>query len=84
MITTSPGVWTNQASRLCECWAAMPMPFEIGPRSTIGTDTWPPRHVAPLGRVVDELVHRQRHEVEDLQLDDRAAADERARRRRRR
>ena len=34
-------------------------------------------HVAPLGGVVGDLVHGQRHEVEDLQLDDGPAADER-------
>ena len=40
--TTSPGVCTNQASRLCECCAAMPIPLETAPRSTSGTLTWPP------------------------------------------
>ena len=27
---------------LLECCAAIPIPFEIGPRRTIGTETWPP------------------------------------------
>ena len=40
--TLSPGTWANHASRLCECWAAAPVPDPVGARSTIGTVAAPP------------------------------------------
>ncbi len=42
MTTFSPGTWANHASRLCECWAAAPVPDPSGARSTIGTVAAPP------------------------------------------
>ena len=40
--TLSPGTWANHASRLCECWAAAPVPPPPGARTTSGTSTLPP------------------------------------------
>ena len=40
--TLRPGTWANHASRLCECWAAAPVPEPSGARSTIGTVAAPP------------------------------------------
>ena len=37
MTTLMPGTWANQASRLCECWAAAPVPDPAGARITSGT-----------------------------------------------
>ena len=42
MTTLRPGTWANHASRLCECWAAAPVPEPSGARSTIGTVAAPP------------------------------------------
>ncbi len=41
-ITVSPGTWQNQASRLCECWAANWWAALPGPRMTSGTESCPP------------------------------------------
>ena len=42
MTTLMPGTWANQASRLCECCAAAPVPEPAGARMTSGTCAAPP------------------------------------------
>ena len=70
-------MWTNHASSVCECWAGHPDPARDGAADHERHGHLAARHVAPLGGVVDDLIHRERDEVGDLQLDDRPAADER-------
>ena len=72
--TLSPGTWVSHASRLCECWAAG---AAAGP--ALGPQDHRHRQLAAghevgLGRLVDELVQRQRDEVDEHDLHHRAHA----------
>ncbi len=42
MTTTRPGMWANQLSNACECWAATWAAAPEGPRMTMGQRIWPP------------------------------------------
>ena len=53
----------NQASKLCECWAVSWLPPPPGVRMTSGQPASPPNMYADLGRVVDDLVHRERQKL---------------------
>ena len=72
--TLSPGTCVSHASRLCECCAraalagaALRPQHERHGELTAG-------HEVRLRRLVDELVERERDEVDEHDLDDRAAA----------
>ena len=39
--TLIPGMWANQASRLCECWAPAAFPAPVCMRKTIGISSAP-------------------------------------------
>ena len=76
MTTLSPGTCTNQDSSDCECWAPSPTPAHTGARTTRGMETIPAAHVAQFGRVVDDLIHGDGHEIQELQFDDRPCSDQ--------
>ena len=69
--TFSPGTCVSHASRLCECWAPLALPG-----AALGAQHERHRQLAAghevrLGRLVDELVERQRDEVDEHDLDHR-------------
>ena len=68
--TTRPGTWVYQASGDCECWAAIPPRIpdrHPGHHRHPGLST---EHVAGLGRLVHQFIHRAHGEIRKAQLRD--------------
>ena len=70
--TFRPGTLANQPSKDCECWAVSWLPAPFGRADDHRAADLAAEHRADLGRVVDDLVHRDQDEVEGHDLDDRA------------
>src|SRR5881409_2653994 len=66
--TLRPGTWLTQACSDCECWAAERRAEDDGHLDLAA------RHAVRLGGLVDHLIHRQRDEVAEHHVDDRAHA----------
>ena len=75
--TLRPGTWLTHACRLCECCAADRRVAPSVVRITIGTFQLAARHVVHLRGLVDQLVHDQRQEVAEHDVDDRPHAGHR-------
>ena len=77
MTTFRPGTWLGHAWSDCECCAADRRVAPIVARTTSGHLPLAARHVVDLRRLVDHLIHHQRQEVAEHDVDDRAHAGHR-------
>ena len=69
--TFKPGIWADQACRLCECCGPRLPPTPTAVRTHQRDAELAGGHVVDLGRLIDQLVHDQRDEIAEHHLEDR-------------